>query len=87
MFNMKECKKYNMKEAFEEKRDFDFTIYLVRPRRVDGIKQLVTVPVNSFTMFGISVIEARRIVKVLSSTSAYICSVKVINPNIIDYEM
>ena len=38
MFNMKKCEKYNMKQAFEEKRDFDFTVSYVLTSVVAGRK-------------------------------------------------
>ena len=76
MFNMKKCK--NLKERFEEPRDFDFTVARVHPRVVNGVRQTVLVPAGSFSLFGISVLEARAICRKISSTRDYICSTRLI---------
>ena len=73
---MKKCK--NLKERFEEPRDFDFTVARVHPRVINGVRQTVLVPAGSFSLFGISVLEARSICKKISSTRDYICSTRLI---------
>ena len=60
MSTMKKCEKYNMKKAFEEKRDFDFTIYMViHSSFVSRSTKLI--PVYRFTLFAITVLEASKI--------------------------
>lgn len=78
MFNMKKCEKYNMKQAFEEKRDFDFTVNRVHPRVINGVRQTVFLPAGSFSLFGITVLEAQAISRKISSTSDYICTITLI---------
>lgn len=80
---MKNCKnpRYNMKTEFEKPRDFDFLVYMVYPRVIDGVRETVLVPSGSFSLFGISVVEARAICKKISSTSKYICTTKLISNN------
>lgn len=73
MFNMKTCEKYNMKKAFEEKRDFDFTIYMViHPSFVSRSTKLV--PVHRFTLFSLTVLEASKIAKTISVLPQYVCT-------------
>lgn len=76
MFNMKNRK--NLKEMFEELRDFDFTVNRVHPRVVNGKRQTVLFPAGSFSLFGITVIEATAICKKISSTRDYICTAHLI---------
>lgn len=78
MFNMKKPKNYNMKTEFERLRDFDFSVCLVNPRVINGVRQTVLLPAGSFSLFGITVVEARSICKKISSTSKYVCSCKLI---------
>ena len=78
MFNMKKCKNYNMKTEFEKPRDFDFTVNRVCPRVINGTRQTVLVPAGTFSLFGVSVIEARSICKKISSTTNYICTANLI---------
>ena len=71
---MKKCKNYNMKTEFEKPRDFDFNVFMVRPRVINGVRETVLVPAGSFSLFGISVLEANSICKKISSTTSYICT-------------
>lgn len=73
---MKKCKKplSNMKIQFEELHDFDFTVNRVHPRVINGVRQFVLLPAGSFSLFGITVLEARAISKKISSTADYICT-------------
>ncbi|MEQ2961421.1 hypothetical protein AAAZ63_05960 [Bacteroides xylanisolvens] len=75
---MKKCKNYNMKTEFEKLRDFDFTVNRVCPRVINGTRQTVFVPAGTFSLFGVSVIEARAICKKISSTTNYICTANLI---------
>lgn len=76
MFNMNNPKnsRYNMKTEFEKPRDFDFTVSRVVPRVVNGVRQTLLVNAGSFSLFGVSVIEARAICRQISSTSNYVCT-------------
>lgn len=82
---MKICKKYNMKEAFEAKCDWDFTINLVRVTREYGVRITYLVPVHRFTLFGVTVIEARKITKSINVLPQYICTLTKIDENEIDF--
>lgn len=75
MFNMKISKnsRYNMKTEFEKPRDFDFSVQRVHPRIINGVRQTVLVPAGSFSLFGISVLEAQAISRKISSTRDYVC--------------
>lgn len=77
MFNMKTCEKYNMKKAFEEKRDFDFTIYMViHPSFVSRSTKLV--PVHRFTLFALTVLEASKITRSISVLPQYVCTMSLV---------
>lgn len=46
MFNMKKCEKYNMKKAFEEKRDFPvhrFTLFAITVLEASKITRSISV--------------------------------------------
>lgn len=74
---MKKCEKYNMKKAFEEKRDFDFTIYMViHSSFVSRFTKLI--PVHRFTLFAITVLEASKITKSISVLPQYVCTMSLI---------
>lgn len=75
---MKKSEKYNMKKAFEEKRDFDFTVSYVLTSVVAGRRVTVLKPVNSFALFGITVREARNIVRSINVLPQYICTITLI---------
>lgn len=75
---MKKCKNYNMKTEFEKPRDFDFKVNRVVPRFINGTRETILVPVGFFSLFGVSVIEARAICKKISSTTNYICTANLI---------
>ena len=64
----------NLKQRFEEPHDFDFVVSRVHPRVVDGVRRTVLVPAGSFSLFGISVLEATAICRKISSTRDYICT-------------
>lgn len=70
-----------MKVEFERPRDFDFTVNRVFARVIDGKRQTVLVPAGSFSLFGISLLEARAICNKISCTAHYICT-----SHLIDYE-
>ena len=74
---MKKCEKYNMKKAFEEKHDWDFTISFVSSSVFAGRRVTVLHPVSTFSLFGISVIEASKISKSIS-VPQYICTTTLI---------
>lgn len=78
MFNMKNSKKYNMKTEFEKPCDFDFLVKRVHPRVINGVRETVLVPAGSFSLFGISVLEAQSISRKISSTRDYICVTRLI---------
>lgn len=67
-----------MKTEFEKLRDFDFTVNRVCPRVINGTRQTVFVPAGTFSLFGVSVIEACAICKKISSTTNYICTANLI---------
>lgn len=77
---MKNCKnpRYNMKTEFEKPRDFDFTVNRVCPRVINGTRQTVLLPAGTFSLFGVSAIEATAICKKISSTTNYICTAHLI---------
>lgn len=75
---MKKPKNYNMKTEFEKLRDFDFTVSMVLPRVINGVRQTVLLPAGSFSLFGVTVVDACAICKKISSTSKYVCSCKLI---------
>lgn len=75
---MKKCEKYNMKQAFESKHDWDFTISLVSSSVCAGRRVTVLHPVSTFSLFGISVIEASKISKSISVLPQYICTTTLI---------
>lgn len=52
---------------FDEKFNFNFSVYRTLPVFLDPVR------VNLFTLFGISVKQARRIAKEISSTDGYYC--------------
>lgn len=78
MFNMKKIEKYNMKKAFEEKHDFDFTVSYVLTSVVAGRRITTLYSVNTFSLFGITVREARNIAKSINVLSQYICTTTLI---------
>lgn len=49
--------------------NFNFIIYCTVPRHLDPVR------VSSFSLFGITIKEACRIAKVISSTDGYFCVV------------
>ena len=66
-----------MKKAFEEKHDFDFTIYMViHPSFVSRSTKLI--PVHHFTLFALTVLEAQKITKSISVLPQYICTMSLI---------
>lgn len=74
---MKKCEKCNMKKAFEEKHDFDFTIYMViHPSFVSRSTKLV--PVYRFTLFALTVLEASKITRSISVLPQYVCTTSLI---------
>lgn len=75
---MKKPKNYNMKTEFEKPRDFDFEVTRVVPRIVNGTRETILVPAGFFSLFGVSVVEARAICKKISSTTNYICTAHLI---------
>lgn len=68
----------NLKQRFEEPRDFDFTVNRVFARVINGVRQTVFVPAGSFSLFGISVLEAQAISRKISSTRDYVCVTRLI---------
>lgn len=62
---MKKCEKYNMKTEFEKLRDFDFMVFYVRVFLSNGNRVTKLIPVNQFSLFGITVVQARNIVRSL----------------------
>lgn len=85
MFNMKVSKKLlNLRQAFEEKRDFDFSIYYVKPDYHCGFGPSRCIKVNSFTLFGITVTHARKIANQISMSDSYVCSVSLALPEIVE---
>lgn len=87
---MKVREKYNMKKAFEAKCDWDFTIFMVmRYETIDGcIYRLKTprlIPVHRFTLFAVTVIEARKITKSINVLPQYICTLTKIDENETDF--
>lgn len=68
----------NLKQRFEELRDFDFTVNRVHPRVINGVRQTVFLPAGSFSLFGISVLEAQAISRKISSTRDYVCITRLI---------
>lgn len=74
VFNMKKSKNYNMKKAFEEKHDFDFVINMVLHTVIDGVRSTKLIPVHRFSLFAITVIEARKIAKSINVLPQYICT-------------
>ena len=78
---MKVREKYNMKKAFETKSDWDFTINLVRVTREYGVRITHLIPVHRFTLFGVTVIEARKITKSINVLPQYICTLTKIDEN------
>ena len=69
MFNMKKCEKYNMKTEFEKLRDFDFMVFYVRVFLSNG----------QFSLFGITVVQARNIVRSFNLLSHYVCTTSLIS--------
>ena len=51
---MKKCEKYNMKTEFEKLRDFDFMVFYVRVFLSNGNRVTKLIPVNQFSLFGIT---------------------------------
>lgn len=68
-----------MKVEFERPRDFDFTVNRVFARVINGKRETVLVPAGSFSLFGISILEASAICKKISSTAHYICTSHIID--------
>lgn len=67
--------RYNMAAAFAEKCDWTFHIYKVSSR-VEGYKRVtVLTEVDTFSLFGLSVIESRKIAKSINVLPRYICEV------------
>lgn len=77
MFNMKNCKnpRYNMKVAFEEKHDWTFHLYKCSSRVENYRRITVLTEVDTFSLFGLTVIEARKIAKSINVLPHYICEV------------
>ena len=73
MFNMKKCEKYNMKTEFEKLRDFDFMVFYVRVFLSNGNR------VTQFSLFGITVVQARNIVRSFNLLSHYVCTTSLIS--------
>lgn len=87
---MKVREKYNMKKALEVKSNWDFTIFVVmRYETIDGcIYRLKTprlIPVHRFTLFAVTVIEARKITKSINVLPQYICTLTKIDENETDF--
>ena len=73
---MKKCEKYNMKTEFEKLRDFDFMVFYVRS---NGNRVTKLIPVNQFSLFGITVVQARNIVRSFNLLSHYVCTTSLIS--------
>lgn len=78
--------KYNMKKALEVKSNWDFTIFMVmRYETIDGcvyrLKTPRLIPVHRFTLFAVTVIEARKITKSINVLPQYICTLTKIDEN------
>lgn len=71
--------KYNMKTEFEKLRDFDFTVSYVRVVRSNGNRVTKLIPVNQFSLFGITVVQARSIVRSFNLLPNYICTTSLIS--------
>ena len=78
MFNMKKCEKYNMKQAFEEEHDFDFDVNAVFVSCITGRRVTKFTNVGRFSVFGITISEARRIAKSINVLPQYICTITLI---------
>ncbi|MFR8657661.1 MAG: hypothetical protein ACLVE2_15680 [Bacteroides caccae] len=76
---MKKCEKYNMKTEFEKLRDFDFTVSYVRVFLSNGNRVTKLIPVNQFSLFGITVVQARNIVRSFNLLPNYICTISLIS--------
>lgn len=79
-----------MKKALEVKSNWDFTIFMVmRYETIDGcIYRLKTprlIPVHRFTLFAVTVIEARKITKSINVLPQYICTLTKIDENETDF--
>lgn len=75
-----------MKQAFEAKCDWDFTIFVVmRYETIDGctyrLKTPRLIPVHRFTLFAVTVIEASKIKKSINVLPQYICTINKIDEN------
>lgn len=70
--------KFNMKMEFERLRDFDFTVSYVRVFRSNGNRVTKLIPVNQFSLFGITVVQARSIVRSFNLLPNYICTTSLI---------
>jgi hypothetical protein len=68
---MKKCEKYNMKTEFEKLRDFDFMVFYVRVFLSNGNRVTKLIPVNQFSLFGITVVQARNIVRSFNLLSQF----------------
>ena len=79
MFNMKKCEYYNMKTEFEKLRDFDFTVSYVRVVLSNGNRVTKLIPVSQFSLFGITVVQARSIVRSFNLLPNYICTTSLIS--------
>lgn len=79
MFNMKKCEKYNIKTEFEKLRDFDFMVFYVRVFLSNGNRVTKLIPVNQFSLFGITVVQARNIVRSFNLLSHYVCTTSLIS--------
>ena len=77
MFNMKKCEYYNMKTEFEK--HFDFTVSYVRVVLSNGNRVTKLIPVNQFSLFGITVVQARSIVRSFNLLPNYICTTSLIS--------
>lgn len=87
---MKVREKYNMKKALEAKSDWDFTIFMVmRYETIDGcvyrLKTPRLIPVHRFTLFAVTVVEARKITKSINVLPQYICTLTKIDENETDF--
>lgn len=71
--------KYNMKTEFEKLRDFDFTVFYVRVFLSNGNRVTKLIPVNQFSLFGITVVQARNIVRSFNLLLNYICTTSLIS--------
>lgn len=68
-----------MKTEFEKLRDFDFTVSYVRVVRFNGNRVTKLIPVNQFSLFGITVVQARNIVRSFNLLPNYICITSLIS--------